>query len=197
MLAERATTEGGQAVSDELSSTTVTQSVPVVDMPRAEWSRYHDPEGALYAINPVKGTWCLLSAEEQGKLASAGKYVRALLSCPHCAHTGIVPGSFDVPMDNGHGKPNADFQCQACGLVCRLVLRRWDTRKLFCAAYETRAGETIAAHKEYLHAVDLEEAQKFFWSQHTPILEVTKLVGIAPVVGFHVPDGKNDRKLIV
>jgi hypothetical protein len=80
--------------------------------------------------------------------------------------------------------------------VCRVILKDWDKRRLYCAAYETRDGDTLKPHKEYLHATDDKEALKFFWAQHK-LSEVTNLVGIAPVVGFFTQSEKTDRILVV
>jgi len=175
---------------------TVHQNVPVVPLDRVAWGKTYDSEGLLVGIEHIKGTWHALSADEQGRLHAKGILVRAMVACPSCARCEALPIDYDPPMINGHGCPERGVQCAGCRYVYKPIFRNWDTRKLFCAAYESPTEDSVKAHKQYLHAQDLAEAMKFFWAQHS-VAEVSKLVGIAPVVGFYVPDGKNDRKLVV
>ena len=66
---------------------------------------------------------------------------------------------------------------------------------MYCACYTTGYGDTAIPHKDYFHAEDEAEAHKFFWAQHGA--EVTELIGIAPVIGFFMPNPKDDRVLVV
>ena len=170
-------------------------SAPVVGFPCESWHAVRDGStGELVAIDPVAGTWTLIGGEDRRRFADRGLNVKALVACPRCSHVGFIPEGFDPPKALGDTLPLPEMFCRKCQFGCRVVLEKWDQRKLYCAAYETRKGESLEPHKEYLHAEDDAEAKKFFWSQHGA--EVTHLVGIAPVVGFFAKD-KNERFLVV
>jgi hypothetical protein len=165
-----------------------------VEFPYEEWFAARTPQGVLVKIQPVKGSWTLLSGEDRRRMAEKSVNVKGMIACPRCGRAAFIPENFDPPKELGDGKPTHQFMCRQCKFVCNLVLKQWDRRKLYCACYETKRGDSLATHKEYLHAVDDEEAKKFFWLTHGP--EVTNLVGIAPVVGFFAED-KTEKKLLV
>jgi hypothetical protein len=170
------------------------QQVETITFPCEEWLVLRKPEGEIASIRPIKGTWTLLSGEDRRRMAEQGLFVKGLIACPRCNQTTFLPATFDPPIDVRDGKPPCEYQCRKCKLVCRIILLKWDYRKLYCACYETREGDSIKTHKEYLHAANEPEARKFFWAQHGS--EVTNLVGIALAVGFFATD-KKAQKLIV
>lgn len=170
------------------------QVVDTIEFPYEEWIVLRKPDGEIASVRPVKGTWTLLGGEDRRRMAMRGLHIKGLISCPECSQTSFLSASFDPPKHLGDGKPSCEYKCNHCSLVCRLILKDWDRRKLYCVCYETRNGDGLAAHKEYLHAVDELEARKFFWASHGK--EVTNLVGVAPALGFFAED-KDERKLVV
>jgi hypothetical protein len=178
-----------------------TQSVERVDFPCEEWvaARNRDT-GELVALDPVPGTWTLIGGEDRRRFADRGMNVKAMFACPRCNQIGVIPEGFKPPVSFGDTVELPEMHCRHCKFGCRVVLKDWDKRRLYCAAYETRGsgkdkGATIENHKEYLHAENETEAKVFFWAAHGDG-KVTNLVGIAPVVGFFAKD-KSERLLIV
>jgi len=170
-------------------------SNPTVEFPYEEWQVTRDKSsGELVGIHPIRGSWTLLSGEDRRRMAERGMFVKGIIACPRCNNSGFLPENFDPPKELGDGKPSAEYVCRQCRFGCHCILKNWDRRRLYCAAFETRDGDTLKPHKEYLHAEDEIEAKHFFWSSHGA--EVTNLVGIAPVIGFFATD-KRERKLIV
>ena len=174
---------------------TVTQTIPVLEFPCEEWVAVRTSTGEMVSAHPVAGTWTLIGGEDRRRFFERGLNVKALFACPRCKQIGIIPEGFNPPTELGDTKPLPELHCRMCNFGCRIILKDWDKRRLYCAAYETRDGDTLKPHKDYLHAVDELEAKKFFWAQH-PGGEVTNLVGIAPVIGFFAKS-KDERKLIV
>lgn len=175
---------------------TVTQQAQMIEFPCEEWVAARTPEGELVGIDPVPGTWTLIGGEDRRRFFEKGLDVKALFACPNCKQVGYIPEGFNPPVELGDTKPLPELHCRKCKFVCRVVLKNWDKRRLYCAAYETRDGDTLKPHKEYLHAVDEAEAKRFFWAAHK-VTEVSNLVGIAPVVGFFTQSEKTDRLLVV
>jgi hypothetical protein len=165
-----------------------------VEFPYKEWHAIRTPGGTIASIKPIKGTWTLLNGPDIRMMARKNMNVKGLISCPYCSHTSFIPADFNPPKELGDGKPVHEYVCESCKFVCNLVLKEWDKRKLYCICYETRKGDSIEPHKEYMHAETELEARRYFWAFHGS--EVTFVVGIAPVVGYF-PTDKNERKLIV
>jgi len=176
-------------------SNSALQSVQTIEFPCEEWFATRTPQGELVSIRPIPATWTLISGEDRRQFAEKGLDVKALFACPRCNQVGFISESFNPPKELGDTKPLPEMHCKHCEFSFRVILKDWDKRRLYCACYETRSGITIRPHKEYLHAEDENEAKKFFWAQHS--LEVTNLVGIAPVIGFFIPNPKDDRTLVV
>ena len=173
-----------------------TQSVEIVTFKCEEWVATRTTNGELISVKPIGGTWTLVSGEDRQRFAEQHKMsVKAFFACPRCEQIGIIPESFNPPTQHGDTEILPELHCRRCDYSCRVILEKWDQRKLYCACYETRDGDTLKPHKQYLHAVDEAEATKFFWAQHG--LEVTNLVGIAPALGFFLPNPKDDRVLVV
>jgi hypothetical protein len=172
-----------------------TQSVENLEFPCEEWVATRTPQGELVGIHPVAATWTLVSGEDRRRFAERGLDVKALFACPQCNQVGFIHEGFDPPKEFGDTKPLPELHCRKCQFGCRIVLKDWDKRRLYCACYETRKGNTLEPHKEYLHAENELEAKKFFWAQHT--FEVTNLVGIAIAIGFFTENPKDDRILVV
>jgi len=177
-------------------SKSVLQSVQTVEFPCDEWLATRTPQGEMVGIRPIPGTWTLISAEDSQRFAERGLDVKAFFACPNCAQVGFISSTFNPPKELGDTKPLSELHCQQCKFVFRVILKDWDKRKLYCICYETLQNDTIKPHKEYLHAENEAEARKFFWAQHT-VLEVANIVGIAPVIGFFMPNPKDDRILVV
>jgi hypothetical protein len=192
--------------SDVQSPSSVQQvSVETIEFPCVEWIAVRTAQGQLIEISPVAGTWTLLGGEDRYRFAKQGADIKAMFACPRCKQVGFISEGFDPPKALGNTKPLSELHCRKCQFGCRVILKDWDKRRLYCACFETCGDNTntIITHKEYLHAENLTEALKFFWAQHHlegctgPGLEITNLVAIAPTVGFFAEKPKNDRILIV
>lgn len=172
----------------------IVETVHTITFPHEEWIAVRD-HGKLVSVKPIPGTWTLLAAEDRMELAKKRLYVKGLIACPRCNESSFLPETFDPPKELGDGKPPCEYKCAQCGLICRIILKDWDRRKLYCACYETiRAPDDIKTHKQYLHAITEDEARHYFWAQHQPT--ITHLVAIAPVIGFFAED-KEAKHLIV
>lgn len=170
------------------------QSVETITFTCEEWVAARTPQGELVSVNPVPGTWTLLSGEDRRVFAERGIDVKGLCACPRCKAITIIPESYKPMVHRGDTLPSGDLRCNQCNHVCRIVLKDWDQRKLYCACYEKVIEGTLRLLKTYLHAIDDTEATKFFWAQHS-VTEGIKLVGIAPAIGFFMKDQKSDRIL--
>jgi hypothetical protein len=177
-------------------SSVATQSVETITFPCEDWIVTRTKEGELVSINPVAGTWTLLSGEDRRRFFEQGKDIKALFACPRCNQVGIIPESFNPAKELGDTRPLPELFCRRCEFGCRIIFQNWDKRLLYCACYETCVNNTFISHKEYLHAENEFEAKKFFWAQHS-ISEVVTMAGIAPVIGFFTETPKNDRILVV
>lgn len=176
---------------------TAVQSVGLVEFPCEEWAAMRTPEGELVSINPVAGTWTLLGGEDRRRFFEKGMNVKALFSCPRCSKVGFIPEGFNPPVQFGDTKELPELHCRECKFGCRIILKEWDKRKLYCAAFETFENNDLKTHKHYLHAIDEDEAKKFFWAQYNPLVVKIHLVGIAPVIGFFAKSEKDDLHLVV
>ena len=168
------------------------QIIETIEFPCEKWLVVRTPSGGLVSIRPQAGTWTLIEAEDRRMLAKRGRNIKALFACPRCCAIGIIPEGFNPPKELGDTKPLPELHCRKCQFGCRIILKDWDKRRLYCACYETVDGST---HKEYLHAENEQEANIFFWAQHGP--EVRHIAGIAPVIGFFLQDEKTDQVLVV
>lgn len=182
-------------VKDTMSA--ATQSVQLVEFPCEEWAAMRTPEGELVSINPVAGTWTLLGGEDRRRFYEKGMDVKAMFACPRCAKVGFIPEGFKPPVAFGDTQELPEMHCRQCQFGCRAVLKEWDKRKLYCAVFETwpEGSKELTSHKQYLHAIDENEAKKFFWAQYNPLK--VNLVAIAPVIGFFAQSEKDDRNLVV
>lgn len=186
---------GDRGVTMTEPSAITSQSVETIAFPCEDWLVTRTKGGELVGINPVPGTWTLISGEDRRRFAEQGKDIKALFACPQCNQIGFIPESFNPPKELGDTQPLPELFCRRCKFGCRIILKQWDRRRLYCACYETCVGETFTPHKEYLHAENEWEAKQFFWAQHGS--DVATLAGIAPVIGFFTQDPKNDRILVV
>ena len=172
------------------------QSVETIEFPCEEWFVVRSAVGEMVSVRPVPGSWTLLAIEDQQTFAKNGQDVKAMFACPRCNQVGFIPSTFEHQKDKGDAKLPSELHCCKCKLTCRVILKDWDKRRLYCACFETLdKNQNILTHKHYLHAEDEVEAKKFFWAQYGR--EVIRLVGIAPVIGFFVPNPKDDRILVV
>jgi hypothetical protein len=175
--------------------TVATQSVQLVEFPCEEWVALRTPEGELVSINPVAGTWTLLGGEDRQTFHAKGMNVKAMFACPRCNKVGFIPEGFNPPVEFGDTKELPELHCRECQFGCRIILKEWDKRKLYCAVVETWENNELKTHKQYLHATGEDEAKKFFWAQYSPLK--VYLVGIAPVVGFFAKSEKDLTTLVV
>ncbi|VVB55239.1 Uncharacterised protein [uncultured archaeon] len=166
-----------------------------IEFPCEEWIATRTPQGELIGINPVPGSWTMISGEDRRRFAERQMNVKAFFACPRCNQVGFIPEGFKPPVTLGDTRPLGELHCRKCGFYCNVILKDWDKRILYCACYETRQGDSLEPHKEYLHAENELEAKGFFWSQHGR--EVTNLVGIAPAIGFFMEKPGDDRILLV
>jgi len=182
------------------SSTAASQTVETVEFSCEEWLVTRTPEGEIVSIRPIAGTWTLVSGEDQRRFGEKGIDVKAMFACPRCNNIGFIGSNFNPPKEHGDTKPLPELHCCKCQFGCRSVLKNWDKRRLYCICYETIVGTKVTTHKDYLHAEDEFEARKFFWAQHPEVMNnqsVIHVAGIAPAIGFFVPNPKDDRILVV
>ena len=179
-----------------MNSQAVTQLVETIEFPCEEWFVQRTPQGEMVTIKPIPGSWTLLSPEDQYRFIQQGLDAKALFACPRCNQIGIISSEFNPTKELGDTKPLPELHCSKCHFGCRIILKNWDKRRLYCACFETLdVNQQVCPNKEYLHAEDEVEARKFFWAQHG--IEVIHLVGIAPVIGYFAPNPKNDKILVV
>lgn len=144
-----------------------------------------------YEILPETGTWTL-APKTLWHLK-----IKGILSCPRCAHAcGILEGMGEKGEDNPLTLVLKHWHCDSCHFEARVILNDWDKRKLYCACYETLVNGVLMANKEYMHALDEQDATAQFWNGRIAADNVTKLVGVAPAIGYFVQDTAG-RKLSV
>ena len=142
-------------------------------------------------VQGIPGTWTLIPPEHP-----LVKSAKGIVCCPKCSTMHILTPDMGEQGDNRVDRVFPCMRCP-CGLVARAVLRGWDTRNLYCAAFETLDSRCkVVANKEYLHAETEEEAKRNFWAAHPQTDRYIKLVGIAPVIGYFATD-KQEKKLVV
>ncbi len=144
-----------------------------------------------YEILPQAGTWTLAPR------AIHHLNIKGILSCPRCSTVcGLLPDmgekSADIPTD----QVLKQWHCDKCHFECRVILKDWDKRQLYCAAYETLVNDVLTANKEYMHAESVQDATNQFWNGRIEADNVVRLVGVAPVIGYFVQDNAG-RKLSV
>ena len=143
-----------------------------IEFPCEEWLVTRTPQGEIVSIRPIAGTWTLLSFEDQKRFGEKGQDIKAMFACPRCKQIGFISSAFNPPRELGDTQPLPELHCNQCQFVCRIILKNWDKRRLYCACYETLdVDQNVLTNKDYLHAEDELEAHKFFWAQH-PGLEV-------------------------
>jgi hypothetical protein len=165
-------------------------SVKTVNFELAPWRVEGERSERIW---PVPGTWTL--APEPLLLQG----IRGLISCPNCHKATLVPNGMGTER-NGVLELR-DLQCKQCGFFCHARLLSWDTRKLYCIAYEALdkitglpvpndKGELV--RKEYTHAQDRSEA-------FTCFVEVRKhygrfrVVDVGEVIGFWGKESDKDQ----
>lgn len=76
-----------------------------------------------------------------------------------------------------------------------------DGKRLYAIAYERRVTYYAGGRRrrkwvpdiEYLHAIDDGDARlQYFQSEHVGVMRETRIVGVAPVIGYHVNDKHGD-----
>lgn len=140
------------------------------------------------SLQPVRGTWTLVPVPlwEKG--------IHGVLSCPKCGKSSLVPHDMGETIERGARKLN-ELQCE-CGFVCHAVLEDWDLRKLYCVAWEAYdTNGKVFPQKDYMHATSREECVFLFEQSH--IGQRYHIVDAAPVVGYFVPNAKNEKDLRV
>lgn len=187
MLCGAAGTKEKRLKGDRMTDTKII--VQNVDFPLEPW-RIEGERSEL--IQPIKGTWTLAP----NPLIRLG--VKGLISCPNCAQAALIKHDMGEVI-NGVNELKS-FSCQQCGFMCHARLLAWDTRKLFCIAYEAldkdglvlpdSAGETV--RKEYTHAESREVAFRCF-------VEVRKhygrfrVIDVGEVIGYFGKESDKDQ----
>lgn len=151
-------------------------------------------------ISPVPGTWTLAPEAlwEQG--------IRALICCPNmeCKQAALL--RYDMgEVENGTLKLRS-FSCAKCGRLMHAKLQAWDTRQLFCIAYEIQPGQYLdwnhpEAHielrKEYMHAESRDEAFAFFVGGTGFLLTTRKvawrIIDVGHAIGFFGKESDKDQ----
>lgn len=146
-------------------------------------------------IQPERGTWTLMPSEHP-----MAKDAKGILSCPNCARMYVLLPDMGEPSTNPKDRTLSSIRCN-CGLIARAILRDWNKRILYCAAFETRDSDgNLTPNKEYMHAESEQDAKTQFWASHPPSNPPSNfwinLIGIAPVVGYFALD-KQEKKLTV
>jgi len=146
-------------------------------------------------IQPVPGTWTL--APES--LCNHG--IKGIVCCPKrtCGESALIPWDMGET-DNGALKLPS-LCCRKCGFFCHARLQEWDTRKLYCVAYELigiRDNKPIATgRKEYLHAQSREQAISFFIAGTGHFLDRLaqqwRLIDAAIALGFFGQESDKDQ----
>jgi len=139
-------------------------------------------------ILPESGTWTL-APQSVWHLG-----IKGILSCPRCSEACGILHDMGEKADNPSHLTIKQWHCQKCHFQCRPMLLDWDKRKLYCAAFETLVDGVLKANKEYMHAVDEQDATAQFWNGRIAADNVVKLVGVAPAIGYFVQDTQG-RKL--
>ncbi len=83
-----------------------------------------------------------------------------------------------------------------------LIDKRKNGETLYAIAYERRVAYTARNGQrrrkwvpeiEYLHAIDEGDARlQYFQSEVPQVMHETRIVGVAPVIGYHVNDNHGD-----
>jgi hypothetical protein len=148
-------------------------------------------------MQPIAGTWTL--APET--LCRQG--IKGIISCPNalCKQAALIGWDMGA-MDNGCLQLNR-FQCAKCGFLCNARLQAWDTRKLFCVAYELLGIEdgkpTAYGRKEYLHAENRGQALAYFVGgtgyllDHANPPQPWRLVNAAIAIGYFGVESDKDQ----
>lgn len=148
-------------------------------------------------MQPIPGTWTL--APES--LCAAG--VKGVICCPNraCFECALIP--FDMgTLEQGVLHLQA-FSCRKCGFLCNARLLEWDTRKLFCIAYELlhKTDPTkVRARKEYVHAENRGQAISYFVAGTGYLLDHAsqdwRLVEAGVAIGYFGQLSDPDQKIL-
>lgn len=164
--------------------------VETVEFPLTPWRI----EGELdEKIWPVPGTWTLAPS----RFITQG--IKALISCPRCKLAGLIPGNVGT-VTNGVNDLQG-YSCQQCGFLCHARLLGWDTRKLYCIAYEIIGADNIPKlEKEYTHAETRNEAFQYFVETGKARAVAAKVrfrvVEVGEVIGYFGKESDKDQKVL-
>lgn len=174
------------------SEATISVTITVTDFELVPWRI----EGErCERIEPVPGTWTL--APEQ--LLRRG--IKGLISCPNCRAASLVTTSMGSVV-NGVNELEG-YACR-CGFRCNARLTHWDTKKLFCIAYEIldKDGFVIpgddgqGVRKEYTHAESRQDAAFCFIEVRKCHVQRFRVIDCAPVIGFFGSESDKDQKVL-
>jgi hypothetical protein len=144
------------------------------------------------SIQPVKGTWALPPPHLKHVFdrLGVGEKVRGIVACPNCGHPSILTSDIVTDDKVEHVGVLPILRCAKCPFACEAILESWDTRKLYCVAYETQSGDTIRGNKEYFHGDSAQDVNEQFWAGHWHDKTIINVVGIGLVIGYFVDDAK-------
>ncbi len=154
-------------------------------------------EGERYErIWPVPGTWTV--APEP--LLKRG--VKALISCPHCQKAALLTAAMTRDVVKNGVCELLSLRCAGCQFRCNARLLHWDTKKLFCIAYEVldKDGQVIpgddgrGVRKEYTHADSRSDAAFCFIEVRKHHVQRFRVIDVGPVVGFFGSESDKDQK---
>jgi hypothetical protein len=142
-------------------------------------------------MQPIPGTWTL--APET--LCAQG--VKGIVCCPNaeCREAALI--RYDMgEVVNGVLHLHS-FSCRKCGRLLHARLLEWDTRKLFCIAYELLLDDGVKPRKEYTHATSREEAFTFFTNgtgYHLTLNnQAWRMVDVAQAIGYFGHESDKDQ----
>ena len=150
--------------------------------------------GRRDSFNAIPESWDAPWKDAARKFHEAWRKVNpswmAVLCCPKCKQIAAI--SSEIHSIDHNGKLTRVFECpHKCGFWCHAVLSGWNKKELFCMAYERDGKPGLS----YLHANDAEEARRLFGFAARAHRSLTKVVAIAPVLGYIVKD--KDEKVLL
>ncbi len=146
-------------------------------------------------INAIPGTWTLAPYESLWR-----QNIKGVLCCPNRECRKAVTILFDMGNTVNGVLHLEHLQCRGCGLRCHARLLQWDTRKLYCVAYERLHDDnTSTLVKEYMHAEGRPEALAMFMNgiayQLENIQKVSwRLVDAGLAIGYFGQESDKDLK---
>lgn len=145
-------------------------------------------------ISPVPGSWTL--APEM----LMHKGIKGLVSCPNCHQAALIRWDMGEVV-NGVCEIRG-FCCASCHFACHPRLLNWDTRKLFCVAFEKLdeiTGQPVVdnkgefVRKEYQHAESREAAFSTFVEVRRTLGRF-RVIDVGEVIGFFGKESDRDQK---